>query len=584
VPAGTAVLVVLAAVVAGVLAYVSPAAASAEPGDVAATDTYLTAVNAYEQAALANAPASLAAVEGLAGTIGAECPGVLMGAPPESPPGSYTSFARHVGESKREDEQLSELESEMSRALVSTLEQSDRQALLTFAAAVRSLHWSNPVLTQLVSAEVTALEERLAQPIPDVCADMKAWVSSGYKTLSPATQAYRAKQEEAASRNLHVRPTPSLASLMARYEGPPEKALIANAKKLSKERTKALSGINGVYRQLAATLGVAHESEPSVSHPPAGSIVVGKGRTATGGTYEVRLEPKETSAGHGQGECSPKDPLRVRILTTLHSDVSGCFSRSEGGSPPRVNCQEGLLTIEARTPAAVRSVHLRLSNGRRITSRVAFVPARLGGPTGFYYQVVRGPSPIPVSLTELDAHGKPLRVFKLHRFVGCTKHLLKFLPGGIRTLVRDRVPQGPTFSIVGQAYRFFGHIHFALQVEAEGQGGHGESASGRRPSLFSWASWAVCQPHPYGIVYGLLKAPRDTVLERTAGTLRPLQHVTIPAHLHAGGVLVYAASPTLPSDLIVRGPGGRTILTEKLGRLGAEALETCEGEAEDSEG
>jgi len=116
---------------------------------------------------------------------------------------------------------------------------------------------------------------------------------------------------------------------------------------------------------------------------------------------------------------------------------------------------------------------------------VAFVPARLGGPTGFYYQVVRGPSPIPVSLTELDAHGKPLRVFKLHRFVGCTKHLLKFLPGGIRTLVRDRVPQGPTFSIVGEAYRFFGHIHFALQVDAEGQGGHGESASGRRPRLFS---------------------------------------------------------------------------------------------------
>ena len=93
VPAGDAVLVVLAAAVAGVLAYVSPAAASVEPGDVAATDTYLTAADAYEQAALANAPASLTAVERLAGTIDAECPGVLKGAPPESPPGSSTSFA-----------------------------------------------------------------------------------------------------------------------------------------------------------------------------------------------------------------------------------------------------------------------------------------------------------------------------------------------------------------------------------------------------------------------------------------------------------------------------------------------------------
>ncbi len=54
-------------------------------------------------------------------------------------------------------------------------------------------------------------------------------------------------------------------------------------------------------------------------------------------------------------------------------------------------------------------MRLRLSNGRRITSRVAFVPASFGGPAGFYYQSVRGPTPFPVSLTEFEAGGKVVR-------------------------------------------------------------------------------------------------------------------------------------------------------------------------------
>ena len=220
-----------------------------------------------------------------------------------------------------------------------------------------------------------------------------------------------------------------------------------------------------------------------------------------------------------------------------------------------------------------------MSNGRQITSRVAFVPPRLGGPTGFYYQVVRGPSPIPVSLAELDAHGKVLRVLKLHRFAGCTKHLLKFLKGGIRALVHGRVPQGPTFSIVGEAYRFLGHIHFALDVQTS-DGGGSESPSGQKPSIFSRSLWTACQPHPYAIVYGLLKRPADTVLARTSGKLSALHRVAIPSHLHAGGVLVYTVSATVPSELLVRDRSGKTIVVENLRRSGKEATETCEGEAE----
>lgn len=85
-------------------------------------------------------------------------------------------------------------------------------------------------------------------------------------------------------------------------------------------------------------------------------------------------------------------------------------------------------------------------------SRPVSVPRRLGGPDAFYYQAVRGPSPVPVSLTERDAQGRTLRVLKLRRIVGCSKHPLKYFPGGKLTLVHGSAPQGPSFSIVGERY------------------------------------------------------------------------------------------------------------------------------------
>ncbi len=554
---------------------------AAQSADRRETDAYLTAQYSWAQQSLANVQAARAEVEMRVMSIGSECPGVLKAAPPEFSRASSTLSARSFGESKREDEQRNELERELRRALSLILEQADRQPLASLADVIGSLRWSDPKLTRLVGAEVAGVREELALPVPDVCADITAWVRSGYRTLPVATKELRAK-EERIERNVRVVPREAVERLLRPYEGSAEKALIARTAKLEKLIKQALAGLDGVYQRLAATLGTgenAHAPQPTLSHPPPGAVVVGKGTTAAGGRYEVWVETNEQSGSHTESECPPQMPLHVRTVTNSEGGFSGCFSRTEDTTSPLVNCDEGLLTIEARTPAAVRSARLRMSNGREIASRVAFVPPRLGGPTGFYYQVVRGPSPIPVSLAELDAHGKVLRVLKLHRFVGCTKHLLKFLKGGIRTLVHGRVPRGSTFSIVGEAYRFLGQIYFALQVETS-NGGGSERPRGQKPNLFSWSLWTACQPHPYAILYGLLKRPDDTVLARTSGKLSALHRVAIPSHLHAGGVLAYAVSATVPSELLVRDRSGKTVVVENLRQLGKEATETCEGEAE----
>jgi hypothetical protein len=210
----------------------------------------------------------------------------------------------------------------------------------------------------------------------------------------------------------------------------------------------------------------------------------------------------------------------------------------------------------------------------------------------FYYQVVRGPSPVPVALIELDAHGRMLRTVRLPRTARCARPSLKLLPGGIRTIARGSLPQGPSFSIIGERDSLMGKIHFDLRVEVAAGAEVGDLIRGAssivvgghlkpKPSPpFALKMRTGCQPHEYAILYGVLKAPTDTVLARSSGSLQPLRRVRIPASLHVHGVLAYIALPAVPNELLVRTPTGKTIFTEKLAGRALTAKETCEGEAE----
>jgi hypothetical protein len=558
---------------------------SSDTADRSATHAYLQAAYVYEQAAVANVPALRTAAIRFASKLGKECPGVMAGT--EDLRGSSRSFARRVGESMREDEQLSELEDEVGLAGREVLERPDRQALLMFANAVRSLRWSDPKLTRQILSEVAELQARAERPIPDVCADMKAWVASGYKTLSPATKEFRAKREEEAKQSQQTVHTQSIASLLLRYEGPGEKRLISKTQELRKQTASALQGIAVVYQHLSRRIGLERHRDEAHEVPPAGSVVIDRGITAAGEKFVATLEPKEpkepSSRANGSGCLLPLS------IKTSGNGLNTCMYRSPSSSDlsdPSVDCASARLTVTINTLPAARSLRLGLSNGRQITSRVLFVPTRQGGPAGYYYQVVRGPSPIPVSLTELGAHGRTLRTVTLPHIVECTENPIKYLPGGVRTLVHDKVPNGPPFSITGERYRFLGRVYFELKVHVEetSESGSGSAHSfgvlGRRPSALDWQVETGCRPHPYVILYSVLKAPSDTVFVRASGKLTAMRRVAIPASLHAGGPLVYSTSIAPSSELIIRTPSGKTVLSEKLGSLASEAAETCHGEAE----
>jgi hypothetical protein len=72
------------------------------------------------------------------------------------------------------------------------------------------------------------------------------------------------------------------------------------------------------------------------------------------------------------------------------------------------------------------------------------------------------------------------------------------------------------------------------------------------------------------------------VLAKVAGKLVPVLRVSLPASLHARGVLVYLASESRPEEVVVRSLNGRVVMSENLGNAAREGRETCEGESEGS--
>lgn len=566
------------------------------PGDVAATRGYLEAAQTELQAIVATLPTADADAADFVKTLDMECPNVLEGVQTEEtivlrPQSNAGQLA-----ASRRNRQLRRIKSEALSALLIAWEVPERPALLAFAHSLSALQWSSPTLTAGVHAKAADIEERATEVFPAVCADMRTWVASGYSALPAGTQAF--VRHMAAQSRQRKTLTPADAQLESLEHS--DKQLLAQDAKLDNIVIKSLNTVVlRLNRELERDLGLQVASHPLAApreRPPKHSVVIARGRKA-GERYVARLERAPV-------RTSPACPLSLSISRPagkggffLGDRETICLERSALRPQSSVDCTSGRLTITANTLSQARSVRLRLSNGRQITTPVLFVPKRLGGPAGYYYQVVRGPSPIPVSLTELNAQGLAVRTVRLARVVECTRNPLKYLPGGRRTLVHETAPNGPTFSIVSERYRFLGKVYFEVKLhvkempieEGEFAGGFIESTGStvlgrivlgtRRPVVEPQVETG-CRPQPYTIVYGLLRARGDTVLVGTPpATLAPLRKVTIPAYLHPGDVLVYAVLPGAPARLLVRAPGGRTVQDEPLEASPPGWVPRCEREA-----
>ncbi|HTA13138.1 MAG TPA: hypothetical protein VK765_06925 [Solirubrobacteraceae bacterium] len=582
----------------------SPSAiAGPSPADRSATDAYLQAGYAFANALVENAPASRAAVQAFAGTLGHECAGVLAGVPVEGSsrglrPG-HLQTARERGESDRRSQQMQAVRAEYNSALTDAVYGPDREASATFAQTVAPLRWSNPRIAGLIGEDVGELQELLAEPSASaVCADLRSWQQSGYRTLSAGTVAFEARQE---AREQHASAGESVSSLLAPYEGASEKTLERRTKEVLERRfATALGPLARTSQRLADALGAQEEGPIGERN---GSTVIGEGRTLSGGHYKLSVEPRE-----------PGDSCAVEIATQYTTapnrrrrtsvgwGSTECASSRRGKVRASVQCDRsaGILEVQARLPPATRRVLLSLSNGHIVVSPAAIVPRRLGGPIAVYYQVLNGPTPYPLSITAVSAKGASLKTLELKPVSHCRAERTRRAAGPkFVTLTSGTTTTGVRFSVVGVLVSFGRHQHsFNLEVNVSPTGPEPNSGSSSSSSIEFFSSHSPeaaarirdariftpqlsdeCPPHEFAIVYGLLAKPGESVLVRTASGLTPLQLAAIPARLKAGGELAYGSFSAIPTEVIVQGQDGDTLFSESLAKQGREHAEYCQGYA-----
>jgi hypothetical protein len=66
----------------------------------------------------------------------------------------------------------------------------NRRAERGFLHVIEGLRWTNPRVNRAVRAEINGTKWLYRVPVPDVCADARAWVASGYRQLSSRTTSF----------------------------------------------------------------------------------------------------------------------------------------------------------------------------------------------------------------------------------------------------------------------------------------------------------------------------------------------------------------------------------------------------------
>jgi hypothetical protein len=208
----------------------------AESRDGAATRTYLNAEMGVVRAEVAAVPAGDRAVEEFATRFNGECAGVLVGAPKPK------VVTPRPGTLELAPRQSVEIFSETLQVVGNLLTRPVVAVELRFVRAVEHLRWSNDRLTRLVRsllASQKALARWTLSP-PDLCADMKSWAASGYKTLSPETKRFlrQTAEPQAGTDGLRLLETPeeAIARMLRPHEDHHAKA---TARQLSRLRLHA---------------------------------------------------------------------------------------------------------------------------------------------------------------------------------------------------------------------------------------------------------------------------------------------------------------------------------------------------------
>jgi len=220
----------IATILAALVFGVAPAVALGTPQDTASTHAYIRANYALNRATQTRVKAAQAAIEVTIRKLGQECPKLGVGSP--------------------QNEESQHLSYEVVVALWSTSYAFDAGPIHKFAQTVRHLHWSNPKLTHMTQRYATDLQNLASLQMPNVCGDVTAWKETGFKTV-PATSIQLDRRVEA------IEPKAIPASLLAPYEQPADKAILATTTRIEShlQQIETMEGFND-WDQALETVGL----------------------------------------------------------------------------------------------------------------------------------------------------------------------------------------------------------------------------------------------------------------------------------------------------------------------------------------
>lgn len=184
----------------------APASAVAAPRDIASTHAYLVAGYSALHDVVSKWPKIEANVRKLEQRFKSECPAVGAGSP------------------QSEEEQ--KLSYEVAGALWATGYHTEARVVRRFTKVVNRLQWSNPAITRSARRFTRGLTEMVALPIPDLCADVRAWGAGGFKAVPATTEQYDRRVE-----SIQVKEIPR--QLLAPFVSASDRSLRARVEKLA---------------------------------------------------------------------------------------------------------------------------------------------------------------------------------------------------------------------------------------------------------------------------------------------------------------------------------------------------------------
>jgi hypothetical protein len=148
------------------LAWSSVAAAD----DAASTQAYLQTNYTLMRYFTAHIPAAKAEIASVLAGVRRECPRAAAGSP--------------------QDVDSEQLSNEVVGTMVTTVVQDNLPSTLSAIRATEPLRWSNGALTRTIHAYLAKARSLTKLAVPDLCADVKAWAASGFKTLPASTASF----------------------------------------------------------------------------------------------------------------------------------------------------------------------------------------------------------------------------------------------------------------------------------------------------------------------------------------------------------------------------------------------------------